>query len=85
MPFAVIAVFAACQVKAAFIFLKMPVLTPKTGVSKNKCVEGAVSANTTPSFLRGYAVDKSRETFHFQIAFVLSVRADGDGVPRDFF
>ena len=62
----------------------MPVLTPKTGVSKNKCVEGAVSANTAPSFLRGYAVDKSRETFHFQIAFVLSVRADGNGMPRDF-
>ena len=43
-----------------------------------------MSANTTPSFLRGYAVDKSRETFHFQIAFVLSVRTDGNGMPHDF-
>lgn len=43
-----------------------------------------MSANTTPSFLRGYAVDKSRETFHFQIALVLSVGTDGNGVPRDF-
>ncbi len=49
-----------------------------------KCVEGAVSANTTPSFLRGYAVDKSRETFHFQIALVLSVGTNGNGMPRDF-
>ena len=62
----------------------MPVLTPKTGVSKNKRVEGAVSANTSPSFLRGYAVDKSRKTFHFQIAFVLSVGTNGNGMPRDF-
>ena len=43
-----------------------------------------MSANTTPSFLRGYAVDKSRETFHFQIALILSVRADRNGMPRDF-
>ena len=62
----------------------MPVLTPKTGVSKNKCVEGVVSVNTAPSFLRGYAVDKFRKAFHFQIAFVLSVRADGNGMPCDF-
>lgn len=43
-----------------------------------------MSANTTPSLLRGHAVDKSRETFHFQIAFVLSVRTDGNGMPHDF-
>ncbi len=44
-----------------------------------------MSANTAPSFLSsGYAVDKSRETFHFQVPLVLPVRADGDGVPRDF-
>ena len=49
-----------------------------------KCVEGAVSANTTPSFLRGYAVDKSRKTFHFQIALALSVRTDRDGMPHNF-
>ncbi len=85
MTFAVVAVLEVCLVKAAFIFLKMPVLTPENRGFKNKCVEGVVSANTAPSFLRGYAVDKSRETFHFQIALVLSVRADGDGVPRDFF
>ena len=62
----------------------MPVLTPKTGVSKNKRVEGAVSANTSPSFLRGYAVDKSRETFHVQIALALSIQTDRNGVPRNF-
>ena len=43
-----------------------------------------MSANTTPSFLRGYAVDKSRATFHFQIALVLSVGTNGNGMPRDF-
>ena len=43
-----------------------------------------MSANTTPSFLCGHAVDKSRETFHFQIALVLSVGTDGNGMPRDF-
>lgn len=43
-----------------------------------------MSANTTPSFLRGYAVDKSREIFHFQIALALSVRTDRDGMPHDF-
>ena len=43
-----------------------------------------MSANTTPSFLRGYAVDKARKAFHFQIAFVLSVRTDGNGMPHDF-
>lgn len=43
-----------------------------------------MSANTTPSFLRGYAVDKSRKTFHFQIAFVLSVGTNGNGMPCNF-
>ena len=43
-----------------------------------------MSTNTTPSFLRSYAVDKSRKTFHFQIAFVLSVGTNGNGMPRDF-
>ena len=43
-----------------------------------------MSTNTAPSFLRGYAIDKSRETFHFQVPLVLPVRADGDGVPPDF-
>lgn len=43
-----------------------------------------MSANTTPSFLRGYAVDKSRETFHFQIALILSVGTNGNGMPCDF-
>lgn len=44
-----------------------------------------MSANTTPSFLSsGYAVDKSRETFHFQIALVLPVRTNGNSMPCNF-
>ena len=44
-----------------------------------------MSANTTPSFLSsGYAVDKSCETFHFQIALVLPVRTNGNSMPCNF-
>lgn len=38
-----------------------------------------------PLFLScGYAVDKSRETLGFQIAFILSSRTDWNSVSRDF-
>lgn len=43
-----------------------------------------MSANTTPSFLSGYAVDKTVKSLGAQVPLVLSVRADGNGMPCDF-
>lgn len=43
-----------------------------------------MSANTTPSFLRGYAVDKPVKSLGTQIALVLPVRTNGNSMPCNF-
>lgn len=44
-----------------------------------------MSANTTPSFLSsGYAIDKPVKSLGTQVALVLPVRTNGNGMPRDF-